>query len=64
MDRLHTTLRSIESETKSENKNGRRDHLDVFREFIAQMDRAAHTKRKATAVRAPQPSKSKGARRR
>lgn len=36
MDSLHTVLRSIRSETK-----GRRDHLDVFREFLDHLDRAA-----------------------
>jgi hypothetical protein len=36
MDTLHTVLRSIRGETKA-----RRDHLDVFREFLAQLDRAS-----------------------
>ena len=36
MDTLHTVLRSIRGETKS-----RRDHLDVFREFLDHLDRAA-----------------------
>jgi hypothetical protein len=40
MDTLHTVLRSIRGETK-----GRRDHLDVFREFLDHLERAA--KRKA-----------------
>ncbi len=34
MDSLHTVLRSIRGETKS-----RPDHLTVFREFLAQLDR-------------------------
>jgi len=42
MDTLHTVLRSIRGETKS-----RRDHLDVFREFLDHLDRAS--RRKATA---------------
>jgi hypothetical protein len=37
MDTLHTVLRSLRGETKS-----RRDtHLDVFREFLDHLDRAA-----------------------
>lgn len=39
MDTLHTVLRSIRGETKS-----RRDHLDVFREFLDHLDRAARRK--------------------
>ncbi|HZL30413.1 MAG TPA: hypothetical protein VFC54_05060 [Pseudolabrys sp.] len=41
MDTLHTVLRSIRRETKS-----RRDHIDIFREFLDHLDRAA--KRKGT----------------
>jgi hypothetical protein len=33
MDNLHNVLRSIRSETKST-----KDHLTVFREFLAQLD--------------------------
>lgn len=36
MDTLHTVLRSIRGETMA-----RRDHIDVFREFLDQLDRAA-----------------------
>jgi hypothetical protein len=39
MDTLHSVLRSIRGETKS-----RRDHLDVFREFLDNLDRAARRK--------------------
>ena len=39
MDNLHTVLRSIRGETKS-----RRDHLDVFREFLDHLDRASRRK--------------------
>ncbi len=39
MDTLHTVLRSIRGETKS-----RRDHLDVFREFLNHLERAARRK--------------------
>ena len=54
MDTLHTVLRSIRGETKS-----RRDHLDVFREFLDHLDRAA--KRKPSA-RASKSAKSKSRR--
>jgi hypothetical protein len=36
MDSLHSVLRSIRGETKA-----RRDHLDVFREFLDHLDRAS-----------------------
>jgi hypothetical protein len=36
MDSLHHVLRSIRGETKA-----RRDHLDVFRDFLDHLDRAA-----------------------
>jgi hypothetical protein len=39
MDTLHSVLRSIRGETKA-----RRDHLDVFREFLDHLDRAARRK--------------------
>ena len=39
MDTLHTVLRSIRGETKA-----RRDHLDVFREFLDHLDRASRRK--------------------
>jgi len=45
MDTLHTVLRTISTETKS-----RRDHLSVFREFLAHLDRI---KRKAPAINPP-----------
>ncbi len=44
MDTLHTVLRSIRGETKS-----RRDHLNVFREFLGHLDRIG--KRSAPAAR-------------
>jgi hypothetical protein len=49
MDTLHTVLRSIRGETKS-----RRDHLDVFREFLDHLERA--TKRR------PQPRPGRASR--
>jgi hypothetical protein len=51
MDTLHTVLRTISTETKS-----RRDHLSVFREFLAHLDRI---KRKAP----PSPPRRKAAQR-
>ena len=39
MDTLHTVLRTIRGESK-----GRRDHLDVFREFLDHLERAAKRK--------------------
>lgn len=51
MDTLHTVLRSIRGETRP-----RRDHLDVFREFLDHLDRAA--KRKAP--RATKAARGKG----
>lgn len=39
MDTLYSVLRSIRGETK-----GRRDHLDVFREFLDHLDRASRRK--------------------
>jgi len=62
MDTLHTVLRSIKRETKGDTKSetsNRRDHLDVFREFLDHLDRAS--KRKSAS--APQrPPKMKGKR--
>jgi hypothetical protein len=54
MDTLHTVLRSIRGETKS-----RRDHLDVFREFLDHLDRTAKRK---TAEKSAKPPKSKARR--
>ena len=42
MDTLHSVLRSIRGETKS-----RRNHLDVFREFLDHLDRAARRRQPA-----------------
>jgi hypothetical protein len=46
MDSLHTVLRSIRGETKSDNR-ARRDHLDVFREFLDHLDRASRRRQPA-----------------
>ena len=52
MDTLHSVLRSIRGETKS-----RRDHLDVFREFLDHLDRAARRRQPARTTKA---AKGKG----
>lgn len=54
MDSLHTVLRSLRGETKS-----RRDHLDVFREFLDHLDRAA---RRRMTEKSARPGKSKARR--
>jgi hypothetical protein len=57
MDTLHTMLRSISRESKS-----RRDHLDVFREFLTHLDRIGRRPRRASAPRtkaAASPRKAK-----
>jgi hypothetical protein len=54
MDTLHTVLRSIRGETKA-----RRDHLDVFREFLDHLDRVA---RRNTPARSTKNAKGKGRR--
>ena len=52
MDTLHHVLRSIRGETKS-----RKDHLDVFREFLDHLDRAA---RRRAAPRTTKATKGRG----
>ena len=47
MDSLHSVLRSIRGETKA-----RRDHLDVFREFLNHLDRASRRKNPPRATKA------------
>jgi hypothetical protein len=39
MDRLHATLTALHAENKSAQAASRGDHLTVFREFLAQLDR-------------------------
>lgn len=58
MDTLHTVLRSIRSETKS-----RRDHLDVFREFLDHLDRAARRRGVEKSAKAPKPKTRRGGKR-
>ena len=57
MDNLHSVLRAIRSETKAAaTAPARHDHLNVFREFLAHLDKAARSK--------PGKAKSKARRRR
>jgi hypothetical protein len=55
MDTLHTVLRSIRGETKS-----RRDHLDVFREFLDHLDRAARRRQPARSTKAAKGKSKRG----
>ena len=57
MDTLHTVLRSIRGETK-----GRRDHLDVFREFLDHLDRASRRKSPPRNVKAGKGKAKRGKR--
>jgi hypothetical protein len=59
MDSLHTVLRSFRGETKSDNR-ARRDHLDVFREFLDHLDRAS--RRRAPAARTGKAAKGRAKR--
>ncbi len=54
MDTLHTVLRSLRQETKH-----RRDHLEVFREFLNTLDRAT---RRRNPPRATKAGKARGKR--
>ncbi len=57
MDTLHTVLRSIRGETKA-----RRDHLDVFREFLDHLDRASRRKSPPRATKAGKGKAKRGKR--
>jgi hypothetical protein len=57
MDSLHSVLRSIRGETKA-----RRDHLDVFREFLDHLDRAARRKTPARTTKAAKSKAKRGKR--
>ena len=57
MDTLHSVLRSIRGETKS-----RRDHLDVFREFLDHLDRAAKRRAPARSTKAAKVKSKRGKR--
>jgi hypothetical protein len=54
MDTLHSMLRSLRGEHKA-----RRDHLDVFREFLDHLDRAS---RRKTPARTTKSAKGKARR--
>jgi hypothetical protein len=59
MDTLHTVLRSIRGAAPP-----RRDHLDVFREFLDHLDRAAKRRPSPRSTKAArEKSRSRGARR-
>jgi hypothetical protein len=59
MDTLHTVLRSIRGDVKP-----RRDHLDVFREFLDHLDRAAKRRSPPRSTKAARgKGRSRGARR-
>jgi hypothetical protein len=53
MDTLHTVLRAIRGETKSQ----RRDHLQIFREFLGNLDRIG---RRSPAPPPPRANAAKG----
>jgi hypothetical protein len=57
MDGLHSVLRPIRGETKS-----RRDHLDVFREFLDHLDRAARKRAPQRSVKAAKSKARRGKR--
>jgi hypothetical protein len=62
MDTLHTVLRSIKRETKGDTRSGgggRRDHLDVFREFLDHLDRASKRRSAPPAPQRPPKMKAK-----
>ena len=50
MDTLHTVLRSLRPETETKSRRG---HLDVFREFLDHLDRAARRRNASRSVKAP-----------
>jgi hypothetical protein len=58
MDTLHTVLRSFRRETKS-----RRDHLDVFREFLDHLDRASRRRTTEKSAKAGKPKIKRGGKR-
>ena len=57
MDTLHSVLRSIRGETKA-----RRDHLDVFREFLEHLNRASRRKPAARTTKAAKGKEKRGKR--
>ncbi len=61
MDTLHSVLRSLRPKTMNETKS-RRDHLDVFREFLDHLDRAARRRSVEKQAKAPRPKAKRGKR--
>lgn len=61
MDSLHTVLRSIQGNHKAETKS-RRDHLDVFREFLNHLDRASRRRAAERPGKAPKVRARRGKR--
>ncbi|HZQ11443.1 MAG TPA: hypothetical protein VFB31_01390 [Pseudolabrys sp.] len=61
MDTLHTVLRSIRGETKSGDRS-RRDHIEVFREFLDHLDRAARRRAPARAAKSAKGKSRRGKR--
>jgi hypothetical protein len=61
MDTLHTVLRSIQGNNNAETKS-RRDHLDVFREFLDHLDRAAKRKAPEKSAKPPKGRTRRGKR--
>lgn len=61
MDTLHTVLRSLRPHGATETKS-RRDHLDVFREFLDHLDRAARKRAAPRTARAPKGKARRGKR--
>ncbi|TAK49736.1 MAG: hypothetical protein EPO23_00420 [Xanthobacteraceae bacterium] len=60
MDTLHTVLRGLRGKSRTE-----RSHLDVFREFLAHLDRIGRApqrpaRAKSSASPRPRPAKGKG----
>ncbi len=50
MEKLHSVIRTINNETKAE-AAPRRDHLDVFREFLDHLNRVSRKKAGAAAAK-------------
>jgi hypothetical protein len=57
MDTLHSVLRSLRGEHKA-----RRDHLDVFREFLDHLDRASRRKAPARTTKSAKGKPKRGKR--
>ena len=57
MDTLHTVLRSLKPETKN-----RRDHLDVFREFLDTLGRVSRQRVPEKPARPAKPKPRRGKR--